>query len=132
MCASILKRNPNPNQDAFFRFRPGCELRIEPARPACVPAKQTRARSHETVTTYRRWACEEFLAAAARHTHQLWHPVKDRACWAAYLDACDATGCHAPAPPLQPYCRDEGGAVRKCTPGQDRQPGHFCVTNCSI
>lgn len=40
MCALILKHNPNPNQDAFFRFRPGCELRIEPARPACVPAKQ--------------------------------------------------------------------------------------------
>ena len=35
MHALILKHSPNPNQDAFFRFRPGCELRIEPARPAC-------------------------------------------------------------------------------------------------
>ena len=40
MRALILKRNPNPNQDAFFRFRPGCELRVEPPRPACIPAKQ--------------------------------------------------------------------------------------------
>ena len=40
MRALILKHTPNLNQDAFFRFRPGCELRIEPARPACVPAKQ--------------------------------------------------------------------------------------------
>ena len=35
MHALILKHSPNPNQDAFFRFRPGCELRIEPARPVC-------------------------------------------------------------------------------------------------
>ena len=40
MCALILKHSPNPNQDAFFRFRPGCELRVEPPRPACIPAKQ--------------------------------------------------------------------------------------------
>ena len=41
MRALILKHTPNLNQDAFFRFRPGCELRIEPARAACVPAEQT-------------------------------------------------------------------------------------------
>eukprot|EP00964_Phaeocystis_antarctica_P044732 scaffold25717_cov65-Phaeocystis_antarctica.AAC.5 len=78
-----------------------------------------------------RWGCEEFLGAAARHSHQLWHPVKDRSCWTAYLDACDATGCHAPAPPLQPYCREADGYLHKCTPGGARQLDHLCLTNCS-
>ena len=129
--ALILKHNPTPSRTPSSVSGPGasCGSNLR-GQLACQPSK--RRAFPRTVTTYRRWDCEEFLAAAARHTHQLWHPVKDRACWAAYLDACDATGCHTPAPPLQPYCRDEGGSVRKCTPGRDRQPGHFCVTNCSI
>lgn len=38
--------------------------------------------------------CSAFLRSAAAHTLDLWHPVKERSCWARYLDACNATGCH--------------------------------------
>ena len=46
----ILKHNPNPNQDAFFRFRPGCELRIEPARPACQSKRRAYPRPRRLPT----------------------------------------------------------------------------------
>ena len=47
MCALILKHSPNPNQDAFFRFRPGCDcgsnlrgqLAFQPSNTARVPTK---------------------------------------------------------------------------------------------
>ena len=46
MCALILKRNPNPNQDAFFRFRPGCDCGSNlRGQLACQQANH--ARSHE-------------------------------------------------------------------------------------
>lgn len=38
-------------------------------------------------------SCADFLAAARAHTQQLWHPVKDRACWVDYLDSCTVNGC---------------------------------------
>ena len=61
------------------------------------------------------WGCDDFVGAAARHTHELWHPLKRRDCWVAYLDACDASGCHAPAPPLQAHCHDSAtGDLHTC------------------
>ena len=46
MRALILKRNPNPNQDAFFRFRPGCDCGSNlRGQLACQQANH--ARSHE-------------------------------------------------------------------------------------
>eukprot|EP00966_Prymnesium_polylepis_P009615 221900-Prymnesium_polylepis.1 len=45
------------------------------------------------------WACGTFLKSAAAHTQELWHPVKHRECWAAFLDSCTARGCAKVPPP---------------------------------
>ena len=71
--------------------------------------------------------CDDFLGAAARHTHELWHPVKSRGCWASYLDACNATGCHEPPPPLQVHCRDAEGFMRRCAPAGSGEGGRGTI-----
>ena len=68
------------------------------------------------------WECADFVGAASRHTHEIWHPLKERDCWVQYLDACDASGCHTAAPPLLSHCHDTaGGFLRTCE--QDPRSG---------
>ena len=40
------------------------------------------------------WDCSDFLAARQRQTYELWHPVKNRSCFVAWLDG-QAAAAHA-------------------------------------
>ena len=44
------------------------------------------------------WPCDDFVAAVAAEDAGFWHPVKERECWRAYLDSCNASGCAYPRP----------------------------------
>ena len=130
-CAKTPQNPTHPTRMPSFASGLGAYLRVEPAWlqiELTRPGTPTEVPLHINDYAHSRWDCDEFLGAAARDMHELWHPVKNRSCWAAYLDACDATGCHAPAPALQPYCRETGGVMRKCTLSAHQH----CVTNCTV
>ena len=80
----------------------GCEL----STFGELRAREWRNRSLDYFFRYRPdWECADFLGAAARHTSELWHPLKMRGCWVDFLDSCNATGCTAAVPPLRSHCR---------------------------
>mmetsp|Transcript_50982 Transcript_50982/g.108939 ORF Transcript_50982/g.108939 Transcript_50982/m.108939 type:complete len:320 (-) Transcript_50982:231-1190(-) len=76
----------------------GC---VKLGRDRCRLASFQRLRSGGWRTSYianyfryrPAWKCGEFLLAAASHTQEIWHPVKNRTCWVRYLDTCSAQGC---------------------------------------
>lgn len=95
----------------------GCEL----ATFGELRARAWRNRSLDYFFRYRPdWECGDFLAAAARHTNELWHPLKLRDCWVDYLDSCTATGCTAPVPPLRSHCKSFQPQSRPSTHGDPR------------
>ena len=78
---------------------PACTYRTFSNQRTDMNVGKRRAQAHSHVGDHFRyrpqWECAEFLHnyTAGRATGELWHPVKNRSCWVAYLDSCDPTGC---------------------------------------
>ena len=60
---------------------PRCSL--APFSMAKIPVKRVKYRITQTQPF---WACEQFLDALKSDSNDLWHPVKDRRCYADYVD----------------------------------------------